>query len=205
MALGVIALGLGAGWYLHFVRDIDLSPEGLRGLVAELGAAGPVLLIGIMALRPFLGMPSWIVLAVAGLLFGTVAGTLYGALGGTIGAAIVFWIARVLGRDTVQARIGGALERFDGYLTERGAPWLAAYTAMPISVLSPVFFASGVTSLGFGNFAAATAVGFVPRSALYAFLGQTLAEPTMVNLIVLSLAVVAAIALVALGRRYLTG
>jgi uncharacterized membrane protein YdjX (TVP38/TMEM64 family) len=145
LALAAIAAG-GAGFYwLHFGSELEWTQEAFQHYVSSLGALGPAILVGTMAMRPFLALPSGLILLTAGVVFGTVAGAFYGALGGTLGALLALGVARALGRDAVQRRIGGKLAVFDDYLKRRGAAWLAAYTAIPVSVLSPVYFTAGVT------------------------------------------------------------
>lgn len=202
-ALALIGAGLGLAAWLHGYQQLEWTPDALRTLVAGMGPTGPLLLIAIMALRPFLALPSWLVLGVAGLLFGPIGGTLYGALGGALGAALLFFIARSLGRDAIQARLGLAFERVDAYLMRRGAPWLAAYTAVPISPLTPVFFCAGVTSMRLSSFCAATALGFLPRAGVFAFAGQTVAEPTSGNLLLLSAMALLAVPAAWLAHRQL--
>ncbi len=203
LAIGALAAG-GVGFYwLHFRAEVEWTQEAFQEYVSGLGVLGPAILIGTMAIRPFLGLPSALILFAGGVVFGTLAGTLYGALGGTLGALIALGVARALGRDAVQRRIGGTLEAFDDYLARRGAPWLAAYTAIPVSVLSPVYFTAGVTKIGVAPFGAAVALGFVPRAGIYTFMGNTLREPTVWNLVVASGLVLLSVGAVLLARRYL--
>lgn len=202
-ALATIAAG-GAGFYwLHFRSGVEWTQDAFQLYVSGLGPVAPAILVGAMAMRPFLGLPSGLILVTAGLLFGTVVGTLYGALGGTLGGLIALGVARSLGRDAVQRRIGGNFARVDAYLKRRGAPWLAAYTAIPISVLSPVYFTAGVTGIGAAPFAAAIALGFLPRAGLYSFLGNAMREPSPANLAAASALVAIAAGGILLARRYL--
>ncbi len=178
LALAVIAAGFFASYWLQAESGIEWEGESFRDYVSRLGALGPLVVVGLMAARPFLGIPSGLILFTAGLLFGTLAGTVYGALGGAIGAIGAFAVARTLGRDAIQARLGARVQELDELLARRGAPWLAVYTALPGAVLSPVFFAAGVTRMRFASFAGATASGFVPRAGLFTFLGETAGAPT---------------------------
>ena len=202
-ALAVIAVGAAGFYWLHLGGNVEWTQEAFQSYLAGLGPLGPAILVGAMAMRPFLGLPSGLILLTAGLLFGTVAGTFYGALGGTLGAVLALGVARALGREAVQRRIGASLAAFDDYLTHRGPLWLAAYTAVPISLLSPVYFTAGVTRMRAAPFTLAIAIGFVPRAGLYTFLGNTFREPSVVNLAIASGLVIVALATVLLARRYL--
>ena len=202
-ALAAIGVGAAGFYWLHLGSNVEWTQEAFQSYVSDLGPLGPAILVGTMAMRPFLGLPSGLILLTAGLLFGTLAGTFYGVLGGTLGAVIALGVARALGREAVQRRIGGSLAAFDDYLTRRGPPWLAAYTAIPVSVLSPVYFTAGVTRMRATPFTLAIAIGFLPRAGLYTFLGNTFREPSSSNLAIASGLMVLALAAILLARRYL--
>jgi uncharacterized membrane protein YdjX (TVP38/TMEM64 family) len=193
LSLAVLALGAAGFYWLHVRSGLEWKPEALRDYVAALGLYGPLAFVAIMALRPFLWLPSWLVLLACGMLFGPWLGALYGAIGGLIGGALIFGIARAFGRDAVQTRIGGALRVFDELLASRGATWLALYTAVPISPLTPVYASAGVSRMRLGPFCGAIAIGFIPRSGVFTFAGQAASDPSMMNVVVAGLIIVAAI------------
>jgi uncharacterized membrane protein YdjX (TVP38/TMEM64 family) len=195
LSLAVLALGAVGFYWLHVRSGLEWKPEALRDYVAALGLYGPLACVGIMALRPFLALPSWIVLLACGMLFGPWLGALYGAIGGLIGGALIFGIARAFGRDAVQTRLGGTLRVFDDLLARRGAPWLALYTAVPISLLTPVYASAGVSRMRLAPFCGAIGVGLIPRSGVFTFAGQAWFDPSITNVAVAGLIIVAAIAI----------
>lgn len=194
LAVAVVALGAAGAYWLHVRAGLEWNPEALRDYVQALGLYGPLAFIAIMALRPFLFLPNWIVLLACGMLFGPWLGAIYGALGGLIGGALIFGIARAFGRDAVQSRIGGALRVFDDLLARRGVPWLALYTAVPISPLTPVYASAGVSRMKLAPFCMAISVGLLPRAGVYTFAGQAASDPTILNVGIAALVIVAAIA-----------
>jgi len=198
LAASVLALGAAGFYWLHVRSGLEWRPEALRDFVASLGVYGPLAFIAIMALRPFLALPSWIVLFACGMLFGPWLGAIYGAFGGLIGGAIIFGVARAFGRDAVQGRIGGALRIFDDLLARRGTPWLALYTAVPISPLTPVYASAGVSRMGLAPFCFAVGLGLLPRAGVYTFAGQAAGDPSIVNV---GVAVAIALAAVAITWR----
>ena len=201
LAVGAIALGAAGFVWLHFHSGIEWSADSLRDWAAGLGAYGPLVLIGVMALRPFLGLPNWLVLIACGMLFGPWLGALCGAVGGWLGGLLFFGIARSLGRDAVQSRLGAGLRVFDDLLARRGAPWVALYSAVPISPLLPLFASAGVSRMRFAPFSLALGVGLWPRAALYTFGSQALAEPTPRNLVAAALLVAAGVGVTLFARR----
>jgi uncharacterized membrane protein YdjX (TVP38/TMEM64 family) len=205
LALLGLAAGIGALIWFRFGSGVEMNTESLRDAVADLGVFGPLAMIGIVAFRPFLLLPSWLVMLATGMLFGPVLGTACGAVGGVLGGVLIFGIARALGREAVQTYLRvGALRSFEEFLVLRGAPWLALYTAIPFSPLTPVFAGSGLSRMRFALFATAIAMGFVPRAGLFAVAGRAAVEPNLRNV---SLAValgVAALIGTFLARRWLS-
>ncbi|MFQ5697937.1 MAG: TVP38/TMEM64 family protein [Myxococcota bacterium] len=204
MLLAGVLVGLACGVGLQWSHGLPRTPDELRAALAGLGAIGPALFVAAVALRPLLLLPSWVLLAVGGLLFGTLWGTLFSSLGMWTGALATYAIARFVGREALEAREKGALARFDHYLGLHGAPWLAAWVALPVSPLTPAFVASGLSSLTPLRFASACALGVVPRCALYSFFAASLASGDRHQIVMASGALAAALALGAwAGRRWL--
>lgn len=196
------ASALGAYW-VHARSGLEFSPGAIRAQVDGIGAWAPLGFVALMAARPFLGLPSWICLMAGGLLFGAVGGTLFGAVGGTLGGLITFFVARALGRDAISGRLSGAIATVDRRIAEQGAPWLAAYTAVPASVLTPVFFAAGLSSLTVAPFTGAVALGLLPRCALYSYFGSIALDPSSGDLWIATGLVIVTLGVVWLARRAL--
>jgi uncharacterized membrane protein YdjX (TVP38/TMEM64 family) len=205
LALGAILAGLGGFAYLYFESGLEWKPQSLRDHVAALGVWGPLAMIGIMTFRPFLGLPSWLVMAATGMLFGPVVGTVCSAVGGTLGGALIFGIARALGGESVQSYLGvGSLRNFEEFLAQRGSPWLALYTAVPVTWLTPVFAGAGLSRMNLAAFVSATALGFIPRAALFAVAGRAAAQPNVRNISMAIVFGIAAMVVSFLARRWLS-
>jgi len=205
LAVTAILAGLGGFAYLYFESGIKWKPESLRDHIAGLGYWGPIAMIGIMTFRPFLGLPSWLVMGATGMLFGPVVGTVCSAVGGTLGGLLIFGIARALGRDAVQSYLGvGSLRSFEEFIAQRGPPWLALYTAVPVSWLTPVFAGAGLSRMGVGAFLTAISFGFIPRAALFAMAGRAAAQPSVRNVSVAVAFGVAAMLVSFFARRWLS-
>ncbi|MFI5314715.1 MAG: TVP38/TMEM64 family protein [Myxococcota bacterium] len=205
LALLTIAAGVGGFIWLQFASGITWRPESLRDAIADLGAFGPLAMIGIMTFRPFLGLPSWLVMLATGMLFGPVLGTVCGALGGLFGAGLIFGVARALGRESVQSYLGvGALRSFEEFLALRGPPWLALYTAIPVTWLTPVFAGAGLSRMRFGLFCTAVGLGFIPRAGLFAVAGRAAVAPSVRNVSLAVACGIAALVGTLLARRWLS-
>jgi len=175
---GLIVFGLSLLFLGIFVRDqlgIDLEPQSIRQWILDTGPVAPILCIAIVALRSFIGLPSQLVLIVAGLSFGVFWGTIYGAIGLEISGLITFQLARVAGRDAVHRKIPERLRPVIARAGERpGAFFIAVATAYPIGVLTAYHGLAGVTSMKLGVFAFALALGSGVRAATYAYFGNSL-------------------------------
>jgi len=170
----VVCFAVAAAVYTQ--QGFDLDPRALRERIEGFGWLAPLAYVAAAALRPFLFLPSWVVMSAGGLLFGVTGGILWGSLGFTLGAVMAFVIARALGRDAVAARLRGRGSHVDRYVTERGAPWMALYTAVPITVLTPVHTGAGLSGMTLGAFALAAIAGFLPRTGLYSFFGDSIRQ-----------------------------
>ncbi|MCS5637196.1 MAG: VTT domain-containing protein [Myxococcota bacterium] len=175
---GLIAFGLGLLFLGIFVRDrlgIDLEPQSIRAWILDTGPVAPILCVGIVALRSFIGLPSQLVLIVAGLSFGVFWGTVYGTIGLELSGLITFQLARIAGRDAVHRKIPERMRPLIARAGERpGALFIAVATAYPIGVLTAYHGLAGVTSMKLRVFAFALALGAVVRAATYAYFGNSL-------------------------------
>ena len=175
-ALAAVFGCLALAAYVYTQFGFDLDPRTLRARIEGFGWMAPAAYIVVAAARFFLGLPSGIVMSAGGLLFGVWGGLAWGLVGFTIGAVLSFGIARGLGREAVATRLRGRAARVDDAIRQRGAPWMALYTAVPVSVLTPAHMAAGLSGMLIGAFALAVFTGLVPRMALYAFFGDAIAQ-----------------------------
>ncbi|MDB5971263.1 MAG: sulfurtransferase [Hydrocarboniphaga sp.] len=173
-ALGLVAAGVACAFWLR-AEHVQWSAESLRVWILQWPMA-PAAFVAVMVLRPFLLIPSLLLMTAGGALFGVVAGTLLGAIGGAISGVMMFWLARSLGRDFVERRLGARLARVDSYFHERGAKLVALYTAFPATPLSIAQVACGLSSIRILPFTIATLIGVLPRTALLAWFGDSLAQ-----------------------------
>jgi uncharacterized membrane protein YdjX (TVP38/TMEM64 family) len=171
LSIGVIAFAVWARRSL----GIEYDPLSLRELVLSLGPIAPVALIALIALRAAIGVPSQLVLIVAGLCFGTLLGTLYGAIGITLSGIATFLLARYAGRDAIEPRIPERVRPFVEQAGERpGAIFIAIGTGYPIGFITAYHALAGVTPMRLATFTFALAVGATARAATYTYFGSSL-------------------------------
>jgi uncharacterized membrane protein YdjX (TVP38/TMEM64 family) len=199
----LICAALAGAYWLHARGALEWEQETLQSWLSSVGPLAPLLFVGLVMFRPFLLIPSGLLLFAAGLLFGTLVGTLWATLGGTLGALLAFTLARLLGRPAVERRLSGAAAQVDSYLGSRGSLWVAVLTALPGTPLTAVHSAAGLSSLRLAPFVLGVVAGLVPRCAVYAYFGDALAERDLRQFWVASALLAGALALSFLVRRRL--
>jgi len=171
-----VALALGAGQAFRASAGIELSPESLRAYVHQLGPIAPFVFFGMVTFRSLLLLPSAVVLTAGGLLFGAPLGALVGGLGIVASAVWCFGTARLLGREWVQSRIPPQLRPLEERAESIGPPLIGLATAHPMGVMTPLYFAAGLSRIRFASFLAVCAVAGPFRAGLYAWLGSQLGD-----------------------------
>lgn len=181
---------LDASGMLHQILD----GQWLRRQTEALGAWGPLLIIGLMALAIVLNpIPSAPIAMVSGAVFGHAWGTLYVVIGAESGALIAFGIARLLGHGLLRRLFGEGVEL--GWLgSQNTLTWLVFVSRLlPFVSFDLLSYGAGLTPLKAWRFALATLAGLVPVSFLLAHFGSEMAqaeeEAAMTALLLLGLLV----------------
>ncbi|WP_166258375.1 TVP38/TMEM64 family protein [Marinobacter salicampi] len=152
----------------------SLSPDALSAWLNGQGVWGPVFLFLMMVLAVVVGpIPTLPVSAAAGLAFGVLTGTLLAASGALTGAMIAFYAARLLGREVLAKKLSGnPVFASDG--SQRFLFWTVFLTRLiPLFSFALISYAAGVTAIHAWRFAAATLVGMLPMTFVFAGLGTT--------------------------------
>jgi len=172
-ALGAV---LAATQMLRGRLGIEWSAESIQSTVDGFGVWAPAIFLTITAGRQLLALPAVLILTSAGLLFGTGLGTLLGGLGIALNGCVLYAVARFMGRDWVLPRIQSRWPQFETHARTAGPPFLAVDTAHPWGVLTPVYFAAGVSGIGAPMFVLSIGPAALVRAALYSFLGANLLD-----------------------------
>ncbi len=141
--------------------------------VQTLGALGVVLFIAVYALATVLFLPGWIFTVAAGLVYGVVGGTAVALTGAVIGATLAFLCGRYLVRERVRAATKGnrKFEAIDQAIGEQGWKIVGLLRLSPLIPFNLSNYFYGVTAVAFLPYLLASAVGMLPGTLLYAYLG----------------------------------
>ena len=92
-----------------------------------------------------------------------------------VGAALCFYIARILGRDVVEKLTGKkALAATDEFFTRFGKHTIIVCRLLPFVSFDLVSYAAGLTSMRFWGFFWATGIGQLPATIVYSYFGGSL-------------------------------
>jgi uncharacterized membrane protein YdjX (TVP38/TMEM64 family) len=138
-------------------------------------AKSVLLYIAIYIVQTAFSLPGGAIMTLAGgFLFGSVLGTVYVNLGATTGATLAFLASRYLLHDWVESKFGHRLGAFQEGFSKNGFSYLMTLRLIPLFPFFLVNLLSGLTRVNLGTYVAATAIGIIPGSFVYAFAGRQL-------------------------------
>lgn len=178
--------------------------SALRARVDSAGAWGAAVFVLGYAVLALLPAPKGVLTALGGALYGVGLGALLSWTGALIGAALAFWLGRLMGRDAVNRLLNGRLDRADAALAEHGFLAVVAVRLVPVLPFTAVNYAAGLTGVRFAPYLLGSAIGMAPGSLAYAALGGAGTSPWGVLLGLTGLVVVGLVGSL-LGRRLLPG
>lgn len=150
--------------------------EWIRQFVAwvqQLGPAGVVIFIIAYALATVLFLPGWIFTVSAGLIYGIVGGTLVALTGAVIGATLAFLVARYFLRQNIEelTRKNPRFRAIDEAIGKNGWKIIGLLRLSPLVPFNLSNYFYGITSVSFPAYVAVSAIGMIPGTLLYAYLG----------------------------------
>ncbi len=180
LVAGMAGLAL-AAWRMGApdLLSLDALAEHYRSLRASVQAqpvtAGFVYL-GVYAATVAVSLPGAAVLTLAGgLLFGWLAGGVLAVLGATIGAGLVFALAKSTLGDWLRQRYGGRARALQQGFARDAFGYLLTLRLIPLFPFWLVNLAPAFLGVRTSVFLAATAIGIVPGTLMFALAGQGLA------------------------------
>lgn len=175
-----VGLGIAAFFYLDLGRYLSL--DGLKSnrdhLLAFTDAnytLAVALFIVAYCVVVGLSLPGGAIMTLAGgFLFGSVWGTLYVNVGATVGATLAFLVARYLLRDWVERKFGSRLGAIQDGFARNAFSYLVTLRLIPLFPFFLVNMVSGLTRVSVGTYVAATSLGIIPGSFVFAYAGRQL-------------------------------
>ena len=134
-------------------------------------------------------------------LFGWWQGAILSWSSAMAGAAVCFFIARILGRDVAEKLTSKAgMQQIDTFFEKYGKNTVLICRLLPFVSFDIVSYAAGLTSMSFISFFVATGVGQLPATIVYSYVGGMLTGGA--KLLVTGLLILFALsALIFMGRK----
>lgn len=178
----VLAIGVAVAAFFYFDLGRFLSLQALKDNRDDLlsftekhSAVAAALFVLVYVAVTGLSLPGAVILTLAGgFLFGAVWGTLFVNLGATAGATLAFLASRYLLRDWVERKFGKWLGPVQQGFSKNAFSYLMTLRLIPLFPFFVVNLVSGLTRMNVGTYLAATTLGIIPGSFVYAYAGQQL-------------------------------
>lgn len=172
--LGGLAIAFAIPPLRHAVLDALGGDTGaVRGDLEGLGVAGPFLVFALALVHTVLWFPAEILDAAAGFLYGFGPG-LPLVMGGWIASAMLsYWLGQHAARPLLYELAGEArFKRVERLIHRGGITFLLAARLVPIVPFSLTGLAAGAARVPFGRFVWTTAVGYLPITVYFTYLGS---------------------------------
>ena len=182
--------------YLIRMRAAFQSIETARAYIESFGAWGPAISAMLMVFQSVIApLPAFVITFANGAIFGFWGGTLLSWSSSMLGAAIAFYISRILGPSRVERMFGRrAAEKADRFFEKYGTYAILIARLVPVISFDAVSYAAGLTRIRFIGFWIATGIGQLPATLVYSYLGEK--ASVHVNLMMSGIALGVAISIV---------
>ena len=186
---------------------LALRGLGLDAHIAAAGENGPLAYLALGSLACAVGVPRQVVAYAGGLAFGFWPGVALALVAEALGCAADFFWARLLARRWaerwLQRRGDGRLGRLDRFLTARAFTATLTLRLLPVGSNIVLNLLAGVSGVAAGPFLAASVLGYIPQTAVFALLGGgvRVSEAVQVGLAVALFATSTGLGVLLLRRR----
>lgn len=158
-----------------------LTPQQLQQALQQTGDWAPVLYIGLFVLLPTFFFPVAVLALAGGLLFGLWWGSVYTFIGAVLNCALMFLLARYVGRSQVQRLVEQKLspqwqrrlQMADG---KEGFLLLIILRLIPAVPYNLINYTFGLTGISFSSYLLASAIGIIPGTFAFINIGDKTLE-----------------------------
>ncbi len=148
----------------------------VRDFVASYGAYAAVISFLLMIFQSVAApLPAFLITFANANLFGWWQGAVLSWSSAMAGAAVCFYIARILGRDAAEVLASKTgLAQIDQFFERYGKNTILICRLLPFVSFDLVSYAAGLTSMSFLSFFVATGIGQLPATIVYSYVGGML-------------------------------
>ncbi len=174
ICISVTPLRLGIEQLITLFAQCEV--DSVKSYILGFGIWAPIVSFGLMLFQSILApLPAFLITFSNAALFGWVWGAALSWTSAMAGAALCFWIARLLGREiTEKLTSRPALENLDTFFRQYGKHTILIARLLPFLSFDIVSYAAGLTSMNFWSFFWATGLGQLPATLIYSYAGEML-------------------------------
>ena len=164
--------------YVNQVASVlgSANVDTVVAFIRSYGAYAMVFSFALMVFQSVLApLPAFLITFANAAIFGWWQGAILSWTSFMAGAALCFYLARALGRDTVEKYAGkGALASVEGYFEKYGSRIILVCRLLPFVSFDAISYFAGLTPIKFWPFFIATGVGQLPATIIYSYVGGML-------------------------------
>lgn len=158
-----------------------LTPQQLQQALQQTGGWAPALYIGLFILLPAFFFPVAVLALAGGLLFGLWWGSVYTFIGAVLNCAMMFLLARYVGRSQVQRLVEQKLSpqwqrRLQIADGKEGFLLLIILRLIPAVPYNLINYTFGLTGISFSSYLLASAIGIIPGTFAFINIGDKTLE-----------------------------
>lgn len=168
----IVFFGLGGHKYLN-LESLRTHQDALQTLVSKNLLLSLIGFTALYAVLVAISVPGAGFLSIfSGFLFGTLTGTMSVVIGATLGAAAVFLAARYVFGESLAAKAGAFMQKFEKGLKENELSYLFILRLVPIFPFFIVNIVPALFNVKFRNYVLTTFFGIIPGSLVYVSVGN---------------------------------
>ena len=145
----------------------------VKQFISSYGVYAASISFALMVLQSIVApLPAFVLTFANANLFGWWQGAILSWSSAMAGAAVCFYIARILGRDVAErltSKVG--LKQIDEFFEKYGNNTILICRLLPFVSFDYVSYAAGLTSMSFWDFFIATGIGQLPATIVYSYVG----------------------------------
>jgi uncharacterized membrane protein YdjX (TVP38/TMEM64 family) len=159
-----------------FMLFSSMSIESVAGYIRSFGIYAVLVSFLLMVFQSVAApLPAFLITFANAAIFGWWKGALLSWVSSMTGAALCFYIGRILGRDAVEKLTSKyAMASVDGFFEKYGKHTILVCRLLPFVSFDFISYAAGLTSMGFLSFIVATGIGQLPATVVYSYIGGML-------------------------------
>lgn len=169
-----------------FTTDINNVIEYIRSFGGYAVAVSFLLMILQSIISP---IPAFFITLSNAAIWGWWRGAILSWTSSMVGAAMCFYIARIIGRDiVVKLNSNSAVEHIEKFFDRYGTNAIVIARLLPFIPFDIVSYFAGLTPIGFWKFFIATGIGQFPATIIYSYAGGQLtggAQKMFIGLLIL--------------------